>query len=143
MANDYKSSNIEIVGREGMMYNEATEKTKRVNYPHYGIFANTNTYAVTFNPMVNRPPTLMRENRPVRPPPSNEHITKITAEPPVFMTDGRHYMHYVKPQKTPLLPPYLQKPEPLGQIQGRAQEKNKADIIYGPRHQVHITNNVY
>ena len=143
MDNDYKSPNAEIVGREGVMYNENTEKVRFIKGKHYGIFSNDNTYAVTFNPKVNLPPTIVRENKPVRPPPTNQHTTKGLHEPPVSLTDGKHYIHHGYVKKPPLLPPYLKKPEDLARIQGLADENNKGSIIYGPKHSVIIKKKIY
>lgn len=140
---NYKSSNIEIVGREGMMFNEATLKTIKIPYEHYGILANDNTYAVTFDPYMNQPVYTYFEYYPLRRPTAEEHKTKTATEPPVALTDGNQYMHKGYVQPTPLLPPYLNRPEDLGLLQGRAKEFNKADIVYGPKHKVHITNIVY
>mgnify|MGYP001104307027 CR=1 FL=1 len=143
MSNNYKSANSEIVGREGMMYNEATEKIKVINYPHHGIFSNDNTYAITFNVELNRPPTKFKEHKPVRPPHSNEHRTKGLHEPPVGFTDNFQYLHYDRVKPPPLLPPYLKKPEDLARIQGLSNEPNKGEIIYGPTHRVNVSNIVY
>ena len=143
MSNNYKSANSEIVGREGQMYNEATETNKQIKYQHYGIFTNTNTYAVTFNPMINRPETKYIENKPVRRPPEKQHMTKGLHEPPVSMTDGQYYIHHGHIKAPPLLPPYLKKPEKLGEVQGLAYEKNKGNVIYGPKHKVIVENNIY
>ena len=143
MSNNYTSPSSEIVGREGQMYNEATETNPKIDFQHYGIFSNTNTYAVTFNPMINRPKTKYFEHQPVRPPSNNQHTTKGLHEPPVSMTDGQYYMHNGITKEPPLLPPYLKKPEDLGNIQGLAKESNKGSIIYGPSHKVIVENNIY
>lgn len=66
----------------------------------------------------------------MKPPPTNQHITKPLHEPPVAITDGGYYIKKDKANKPPLLPPYLKKPEKLGEIQGRANEKNKGNIDY-------------
>ena len=52
-----ESPQAEIVGREGMMSNEATIKNKDIQYQHFGVFSNTNSYSVTFNPFINRQPS--------------------------------------------------------------------------------------
>ena len=143
MSNNYNSPNAEIVGREGQMYNEATETNQHVKYVHYGIFANTNTYAVTFNPMINRPETKYFQHQPIKRPPENQHRTKGLHEPPVSMTDGQYYLHHGQVKAPPLLPPYLKKPEKLGEMQGLAHEKDKGNIIYGPTHKVIVENNIY
>ena len=143
MSNNYRSPNAEIVGREGMMYNEATMKVTPIPNHPYGIFSNTNTYAVTFNPHINKPPTLKMENKPVRRPNNREHITIGEHEPPVSLTDGQYYLHYGKTKAAPVLPPYLKKPEKLGNIQGLMNQKDNGNVIYGPTHQVTVVNNVY
>lgn len=143
MSNSYRSPNAEIVGREGMMYNEATLKVIHIPNHPYGIFSNTNDYAVTFNPYMNKPPTFITEDKPVRRPDLKENITKAEHEPPVSMTDSRFYRHVGKTQEAPVLPPYLKKPEKLGNVQGLSREKEKGSVIYGPTHQVTVVNNVY
>lgn len=143
MTNDCRSPQAEIVGREGMMFNQATMKKKDVPYQHFGIFSNDNTYAVTFNPFINRPPTTkIQPSKPVRFPDTQEHTTKPVNEPPVSMTDGGFYRHVGKVKPAPLLPVFLKKPE-KPQIQGRAQEEDKGNIIYGPTQRIITQNNVY
>ncbi len=143
MSNNYKSSNVEILGREGMMYNEATEKIRNINYPHHSIFSNDNTYAITFNVEMNRPPTKYKEHKPVRQPSTNEYRTRGLHESPVNLTDNLQYLHYSKCKPTPLLPPYLKRPEDSARIQGLANESNKGSIIYGPTRRVNVSNIVY
>ena len=144
MSNDYRSPHAEIVGREGMMFNEATMKNKDIEFQHFGVFSNTNTYSVTFNPFINRPPTqIIEHDEPVRFPDTREHITKPLHEPPVSITDGGFYRHIGQHDKpVPLLPKYLKKPEPPA-MQGRAREYNKQDIRYGPTQHVITQNNIY
>ena len=137
-SNNYKSPDTEIAGREGQMYNEATITDKTIEFNDFGIFANDNTYAVSFNPYFNRPKTKYIENKPVRRPPTKEHRTKTYNEPPVSMTDGMFYLNNAYAKPPPVLPVYLKKPEDLARIQGLANESNKGNIIYGPTH----TNNV-
>ena len=105
--NRYRDPNSSTVGAEGTMYNQATRTEKTLNYNHYGIFANDNTYAVMFNPYINRPPTKYMTDKPVKPPPSKQHITKPTTEPATSIT-----------KQPPLLPPYLTNPEDLGARKG-------------------------
>lgn len=143
MSNDYKSSNIEIIATEGMMYNEATLKRYTIPYEDHGIFRNDNTYAVTFNHDINRPIYYYFKLKPVRLPQTNEHTTKLTTEPPVCMTDGQYYIHSPRVKPPPMLPPYLGRAEDYGLLQGRAQERDKADIVYGPKHKVVVENIVY
>ena len=138
MSNDYRSVFSEIVGREGMMYNEATIKKKDIKFQHFGIFSNDNTYAVTFNPYINRPETKVFEHKPVRRPPTNQHITDHKHEPPVSMTDAKYYIHTGRAKTPPVLPKYLKKPEKYGNVQGRAHEKEKGNVIYGPEHKVYV-----
>ena len=143
MSNDYKSSNIEYIATDGMMYNEATLKRYTIPYEDHGIFRNDNTYAVTFNHDYNRPIYYYFKLKPVRLPPTNEHKTKLTTEPPAFMTDGLRYIHSSRVKPPPLLPPYLGRAEDHGLLQGRALEFNKGNVIYGPKHKVVVENNVY
>lgn len=143
MSNKYKSPFSEIVGREGEMYNEATMTNPNLHFQHFGIFANDNTYAVTFNPLINRPFTKIMEHKPVRPPPTNQHITKPICEPPVSMTDSQFYLNNAKAITPPILPPYLKMPQDLARIQGLAKENNKGSIIYGPTHTVTTNNIIY
>lgn len=128
--NKYRNPNSTTVGAEGAMFNEGTKTEKTIEFNHFGIFSNDNTYAVTFNPKINRPPTKYMENKPVKPPKSNQHKTKPLHEPPVSITDGGYYLKKDKAPKAPILPPYLKKPEKLGEIQGRADERNKGRIGY-------------
>ncbi len=143
MFNDYKSSNAQIIATEGMMYNEATLKKLRIHYEDYGILSNDNTYAVKFNPNINRHDHIFFEDRPVRLPPIEEHHTRTSAEPPVAMTDSKSFIKhdYVKPP--PLLPPYLNKPESPIQLQGKANEPDKGSVVYGPKRQIHTTKTVF
>ena len=141
--NRYKDPNSSTVGAEGTMFNQATRTEKQIEYNHYGIFANDNTYAITFNPYINRPPTKYMADKPVKPPPSNQHITKPTVEPATSITDGGFYLKNNKTKKPPLLPPYLNKPEELGEIQGRAYEKDKAQIIREPNRKVKFETILY
>lgn len=134
MSNNYKSPQTEIAGREGYMYNQATITDRVIKYPHYDIFSNDNTYAVTFNPFLNRPDTKIWEHETVKLPRPLEHTTKPLHEPPVVITDGKYYMHLPKAEAPPLLPPYLKQPEDLGKIQGLTREKDKGNVIYGPTH---------
>lgn len=127
---NYRNPYSKTVGAEGTMFNENTKTEMQVDFNHYGIFSNDNTYAVTFNPKINRPPTKYFQDKPVKPPPSNQHITKPLHEPPVSITDGGYYIKKDKADKPPLLPVYLKKPENLGEIQGIANEKNKGNIGY-------------
>ena len=124
------------------MFNEGTKTEHTVGFNHFGIFSNDNTYAVTFNPYYNRPPMKYMENKPVRPPKSNQHRTKPSIEPPVQMTDNWQYLRNDRAPKAPILPPYLKKPlkEP---IQGAMNEKDKGRVIYGPQHKVKIENIIY
>ena len=109
--NKYKNPNSNIVGSTGQMYNEATKTEKQINYNHYGIFANDNTYDVTFNPYINRPPTKKMAHYPIKPPPTNQHITKTYNEPPVSLTDGKTYLNNAASNAPLILPPFLNKPE--------------------------------
>lgn len=140
--NRYKDPNSSTVGTEGLMYNQATKTEKKIDYNHYGIFSNDNTYAVTFNPYINLPPTKYMTDKPVKPPPSRQRITKPTAEPAVALTDAGYLIKNDKSKKPPLLPPYLNKPEKLGEIQGRANEKDKSNIIYSKPQKV-IQTHIY
>ncbi len=128
--NKYRNPNSTTVGTEGAMFNEGTKTEKHIDFNHYGIFSNDNTYAVTFNQNINRPPTKYFENKPVRPPKSNQHVTRVSVEPPVSLTDGGYYLKNDKTKKPPILPPYLKKPEDPNIIQGKAEEKNKGNIYY-------------
>lgn len=130
--NKYRNANTTIVGGEGMMYNQATEIVKKVDYPHYGIYSNDNTYAVTFNPQINRPPTQIIQSEVVKPPHTNQHITKPVCEPPVALSDSRMYLNNAQARPAPVLPPYLNKPEDLGRIQGLCDKRLKEYVIYGP-----------
>ena len=130
--NKYRNPNSTIVGTDGLMYNQATKIFKKIDYPHYGIFSNDNTYPATFNPYINKPPTLKVQQEIVRPPPTNQHITKPYCEPPVCLTDSRAYIHHATAKPAPLLPPYLNKPEDLGRIQGLCDKRMKEYVIYGP-----------
>ena len=141
--NRYRDPNSSTVGAEGTMYNQATRTEKTLNYNHYGIFANDNTYAVMFNPYINRPPTKYMTDKPVKPPPSKQQITKPTTEPATSITDGGYYLKNNKTKKPPLLPPYLTNPEDLGAIQGRANEKDKSNIMYTKQQKVYQTHTNY
>lgn len=141
--NNYKNPESTTVGTEGTMFNENMKREKEVDYNHYGIFSNDNTYAVMFNPRINRPPIKYFENKPVRPPPSKQHITKPLHEPPVAITDGGYYLRKDKAPKTPKLPPYLKKPEKLGEIQGLACEKDKANVIREKNYTLKTENIIY
>ena len=141
--NNYKNPHSTTIGTEGAMFNEAMKMEKKIDFNHYGIFSNDNTYAVSFNPNINRPPMKYFQNKPIKPPHTNQHITKPINEPPVSITDGGYFMKKDKPKEPPLLPPYLKKPEKLGEVQGKAHEKDKGQIIYGPKHKVKIENIVY
>lgn len=143
MSNNYRSPETEIVGAEGMMVNEGTITDHNIEFNDYGIFANDNTYPVTFNPYFNRPKTVIIEQKPVRRPPWNEHRTKTYNEPPVSMTDGMFYLHNAEAKPPPLLPVHLKKPEDLAKIQGLAKEYNKGNIIYGPTHTNTVSYNIY
>lgn len=128
--NRYKDPNSSTVGAEGTMFNQATRTEKQIDFNHFGIFSNDNTYAITFNPYINRPPTKYMVDKPVKPPHSKQRTTKPTVEPATSITDGGYYLKNDKTKEPPLLPPYLNKPEKLGEIQGRAYEKDKANLIY-------------
>ena len=128
--NKYGKPNSTTVGAEGTMFNEGTKTEKTIEFNHFGIFSNDNTYAVTFNQRINRPPTKYMENKPVKPPKSNQHNTRPLHEPTVSITVGVYYFKKDKAPKAPILPPYLKKPEKLGEIQGRADERNKGRIGY-------------
>ena len=138
--NNYKNPNSKSIGIEGAMYNENMKTEKDVVFNHYGIFSNDNTYAVTFNHKINLPPTKYFENKPVKQPPSNQHITKPLHEPPVCITDGGYFIRKDKASKPPELPPYLKKPEKLGEIQGKANEKNKGRIYYYKPQKLNLKN---
>ena len=141
--NKYKDPNSSIVGTDGTMYNQATRTEMQIDYNHYGIFANDNTYAITFNPYINKPPTKQMLDKPVKPPPSKQHITKPTVEPSTSFNDALIYIKNNKTKKAPLLPPYLKKPEDLGEIQGRAYEKDKSNIIYTKSQKIFQTHTNY
>lgn len=141
--NNYKNPYSTTVGTEGAMFNEGTKTEQKIDFNHFGIFSNDNTYAVTFNPKINRPPTKYFTNKPVKPPPTNQHITKTYNEPPVSLTDGKAYLNNATSNPPPLLPPHLNKPEDLAAIQGLANEKNKGRVQYGPTHIVNQKNIVY
>ena len=141
--NKYRPANTTIVGASGQMTGEGAKHDRTIDYNHFGIYANDNTYAVTFNPHYNRPPTKIIEQKPIKQPPSNQHITKPIVEPPTSMTDGKVYLNNATANKPPLLPPYLNKPEDLARIQGLANEKDKGNIKYGPAHKNTITYNIY
>ena len=141
--NKYKNPNSTTVGVSGCMVNENMRTEKQINYNHYGIFANDNTYAITFNPYINRPPTKQMTHYPIKPPPTNQHITRTYNEPPVSLTDGKTYLNNAASNAPPILPPFLNKPEDLATIQGLADEKNKGTIQYGPTHTINQTNIVY
>lgn len=143
MMNNYRSPETEIVGREGQMYNEATITDHNIEFNDFGIFANDNTYAVSFNPYYNRPKTKYIEQKPVRRPPWNQHRTKTYNEPPVSMTDGMFFMKNDSVKPPPLLPVHLKKPQDLARIQGLAKEHNKGNIIYGPTHTNTVSYNIY
>ena len=128
--NKYKSPNSTAVGTSGCMFNENMKTEKQIEYKHYGIFANDNTYAVTFNPQINRPPTKHMTHYPIKPPPTNQHITITYNEPPASLTDGKAYLNNAESNPPPILPPYLNKSEDLASIQGLADEKNKGRIDY-------------
>ncbi len=141
--NKYRNPDSSIIGAEGEMFNEGTKTEHTIGFNHFGIFSNDNTYAITFNPYYNRPPIKYMENKPVRPPKSNQHRTKPLHEPPVSITDGGYYLKKDKAPKAPILPSYLKKPEKIGEIQGKANEKDKGNVIYGPQHKVKIENIIY
>ena len=128
--NNYKNPYSTTVGTEGAMFNENTKTEAKIDFNHYGIFSNDNTYAVKFNPNINRPPTKYFTDKPVKPPPTNQHITKGLHEPAVAITDGGYYIKKDKANSPPLLPVYLNKPEDLGQIHGLSNERNKGRIYY-------------
>ncbi len=130
--NKYRSPNTKIVAGDGLMYNQATKIEKDIKYQHYGIYSNDNTYAVTFNPYINRPPTKFMQTESVRMPPSDQHITKPVCEPPVALSDSRMYLNNAQARPAPVLPPYLNKPEDLGRIQGLCDKRLKEYVIYGP-----------
>lgn len=138
--NKYKSPNSTTFGTTGCMYNESTNTDKDIEYKHFGLYANDNTYAVTFHPHINRPPTTYMPHYPVRPPPTNEQMTLTQNEPSVSMTDGMHYLNNATSKPPPLLPPYMNRPDDLTTIQGSADEKNKANLIYFKPHNVNIKN---
>lgn len=138
--NKYKSPISTTFGTTGCMYNESTITMKDIEYNHYGLYANDNTYAVTFNPHINRPPTTYIPHNPVRPPQTNEQMTITQNEPSVSMTDGMHYLNNATSKPPPYLPPYLNRPDDQPTIQGLADEKNKANLIYFKPHNVNIKN---
>ena len=121
--NKYVNPNATTIGGEGMAWNEGTQIDKQIEFNHYGIFSNDNTYAITFNPYINRPPTKYLQQQTTKPPHTNQRITKINVEPPSSLTDGNQYIVNDKVNNPPLLPPYLQKPENLGEIQGISQKQ--------------------
>ena len=143
MSNNYRSPDTEIVGREGQMFNEATLTDRTIEFEDFGIFANDNTYPVTFNPMYNRPKTKNLEYEDVRRPLLGERTTRPVNEPPVALTDGMFYLNNAQCKPPPVLPPYLQKPEDLAKIQGLAREYEKGNIIYGPTHEHTVTHIIY
>ena len=119
MTNRYRSPNANIVGATGQMYNEATKIEKKIDNKDYGLFANDNTYSVTFNPYINKPQTKYIQNIPSKQPPqANQNITKPLHEPCVGITDGGFYIHEAKVKSAPLLPPYLNMPTDEAKIQG-------------------------
>lgn len=89
---NYRSPNSTVIGGEGHMYGEAMKTDRSINYQDFGIFANDNTYAVTFNPFFNQPKTEVHVNPPVRPPPTNQRVTKTFNEPPADITDNGMYV---------------------------------------------------
>ena len=128
--NKYRSPNSTTVGTAGQMVNEGLKTEKQINYPHYGIYSNDNTYAVTFNPYMNRPPTKMFSHYPIKSPPTNQRITKTYNEPPVSITENNVYLSNAASKESPILPPYLNEPEDNSVIQGLSEEKNKDQIDY-------------
>lgn len=143
MSNNYKSPSTEIAGREGQMYNQATITERKVPFYDHGVFSNDNTYAVTFNPYLNRPKTKFMEFETIKLPRPLEHTTKPLHEPPVALTDGKYYLHCPTAKRPPVLPPYLKQPEDLSKIQGLCRENDKGYVIYGPTHQNTITYTIY
>lgn len=141
--NRYRDPNATTIGVEGTMFNQATRVEKQVDFNHFGIFSNDNTYAVTFNHNINRPPTKYTVDKPVKLPPSNQHITKPIVESATSITDGGYYLVNNKTKQPPLLPPYLKNPEKLGEIQGRAYEKDKSNLIYSNPQMIHQTYTNY
>lgn len=73
---NYRSPHSTVIGGEGHMYAEAMKTDRVINYQDYGVFANDNTYSVTFNPYYNQPKTVVHVNPPVRPPHTNQRVTK-------------------------------------------------------------------
>lgn len=127
--NRYRSPYSDIVGTSGQMYNEATKTERVINYNHYGICVNDNTYAVTFNPYINRPPTTVTQQDVIKLPRHNEHITKTYNEPPAGFTENNVYIASASVESPPLLPPYLN--EPLEEvIQGKTDAEDSA--LYTP-----------
>lgn len=137
--NKYRNPDSSIIGAEGMGFNEGTRIEEDIEFEDYGVFTNDNTYSITFNPYYNRPKIKIHQQESVRPPKSNQHITKPSVEPPVQMTDNWQYIRNDKAPRAPILPPYLKKPA-KEQIQGAMNEKDKGNIIYGPQHKVNIEN---
>lgn len=143
MSNNYKSPETEIAGREGYMYNQATITERKIPFFDHGLFSNDNTYAVSFNPFINRPKTKFIEQEIIKLPFPKEHTTKPLHEPPVSLTDGKYYMHCPATKPAPLLPPYLKKPQDLSRIQGLMREKDKGNVIYGPTHYNTVIHTIY
>ena len=139
MSNQYKNPKANINGVEGSMFNENTKIETPIKYEHYGIYSNDNTYAITFNPKINRPPIKYFDNKPVRPPPQTQHITKAINEPPISITEGGFYLRKDKAKKPPLLPPYLNKPDEE-KLQGQSYDKNKGRIMYYKPNKIDIRN---
>ena len=118
------------------MYNQATQIVQKIDYPHYGIFSNDNTYPVTFNPYKNRPPTEIIQRDVARPPHTSERMTKPFCEPPVDLSDARMYLHHATSKPAPVLPPYLNKPQDLGQVQGVCDKRMQEYIQFFPPYPV-------
>ena len=139
----YKSPHSTITGGMGYMWNEATVRKIKIPYEDYGIYSNDNTYAITFNEKLNRPPMWKTDEKIIRYPSTKQRETKTYFEPPVSMTDGRFFVKSDKCQKTPVLPVYLKKPEDLGRIQGLTKNGIQEYVIYGPTHTITETRILY
>lgn len=139
----YKNPNSNIVGTSGQMYNEATKIEKNINYEDFGIYTNDNTYAVTFNHSINRPATKQLPEVKIKPPTTSQQVTKTFNEPPVALTENKIYFNNSSVKKPPLLPPYLNKPEDEGLIQGRTNGFNNGNIVYNHKNTINYKNLVY
>ena len=127
--NKYKSVNSVIVGAEGKMHNENTQTIKNISKLDCGLFANDNTYAITFNPYLNQPDYKIIPEEHKKLEKTRQHITKPLNEPPTIITDNGKFIRKTHLPPTQFKPKY-QKRENKNMIQGTCSEVFNTNIIY-------------